>query len=160
MIKIIGIGSPFGEDQAGWKVVEILQHSLATQSDLEIINYDRPGVRLLSYIQNAECVYLIDAVKSGRTQGYIYRLENKKIADLEVILSTHDMGVIQTLQMGAALKMLPKKIILYGIEINELSNDGFISPVIEKSIRVVAHQIKKEVKKKCDNNFSFGVRSS
>ncbi len=145
MIKIIGVGSPFGEDQAGWKVIEILLQFVSTQSGLEMTSYDRPGVRLLSYMQNAECVYLIDAVKSGFTPGYIHRLEDKKIDDFQVKLSTHDLGVIQTLQMGCALNILPKKIILYGIEINEDDNNGLISCVVQEAIQLVSDKIKTEL---------------
>lgn len=141
MIKIIGIGSPFGEDQAGWKVIEILQRTSSLPSKIEITSYDRPGLRLLSYIQNLECVYLIDAVKSGACAGTIHRFENEAINECNTLLSTHDFGVIQTLKMGLALNMLPKKIILYGIEINTSQNDGRISKVTQKSIQLVSEKI-------------------
>jgi hydrogenase maturation protease len=145
VIKIIGIGSPFGEDQAGWKVIEMLQQTLSSQSKIEIVSYDRPGIHLLSYIQNLECVYLIDAVKSGAVAGTIHRFENETINECHTLLSTHDFGVVQTLKMGQALNMLPKKIILYGIEINPAQNDGFISEVTQQAIQLVSEKITHEL---------------
>lgn len=147
-IKIIGVGSPFGEDQAGYKVIKILQKIILPQSGIEIIYYDRPGIRLLSYMQDHECVYLIDAVKSGACAGTIHRFENENINEFNTIMSTHDFGVVQTLQMGFTLKMLPKKIILYGIEINDAQNDGFISLITQKTIHLVVERIKSELNNK------------
>ena len=46
-IKVLGIGSPFGEDQAGWKALEILKSRLSLNAILspyiQIEFHDKPG---------------------------------------------------------------------------------------------------------------------
>ena len=49
-IRIIGIGSPAGEDQAGWWVVDALRGSGALDQlpyAVDTVSLDRPGARLV-----------------------------------------------------------------------------------------------------------------
>lgn len=79
-IKVIGIGSPFGDDQLGFKVIEKLKqdnslnHYIPTYLILE--SHDRPGIRLLELMADCEIAFLIDAVFSGQSVGTLYRLKH------------------------------------------------------------------------------------
>ena len=50
-LRVIGIGSPFGDDQLGWLVVRLLQQHPSlhqfTKDSLELLCSDRPGMYLL-----------------------------------------------------------------------------------------------------------------
>ena len=68
-IKIIGIGSPFGPDQLGWDVVTQLQHTLAEKTNdyqLNFIQCDRPGLRLLEFMQDTDMTILVDAIEQSQ----------------------------------------------------------------------------------------------
>lgn len=148
-IKILGIGSPFGDDQIGWRIVELLkkrkqiQHYISDYLSLEC--HDRPGIRLLELMENANIVYLIDAVIAGNKIGTIYRYENEEIEELKSILSTHGIGIAQTLQLGKALDQLPSRLILYGIEINSVDINYNISLMIEPAIHELVERIEHEI---------------
>ena len=63
-VRIFGIGSPSGDDQAGWLAVDAL---LATNLvDVQIEKMDRPGSNLISLMENASRVILIDGRDLGR----------------------------------------------------------------------------------------------
>ena len=148
MIKIIGIGSPFGEDNISWQVIDLLKKSphLKNQSQpLSIEQYDRPGLRLLDLMANAQMVILIDAVVTGQPVGTLHRLQKKEIQEFKCIFSTHDLGIAQTLKIGEALNMLPQEILLYGIEIDPDNRNTDLTEVLHLAIQETAKRILQEI---------------
>ncbi|HIC7357943.1 TPA: hydrogenase maturation protease [Legionella pneumophila] len=150
LIKVLGIGSPFGEDQAGWLVANCLKTELSKEhyisKTLIIESHDRPGLRLIELMNPAKVVFLIDAVKSGCAPGTIHRLKNNEIFAFQNRLSTHEIGVAEALQIGQSLNDLPEDIILYGIEIDSVAFNATLSKSVEKAMKVVVIQVKKELK--------------
>ncbi len=145
-IKVLGIGSPFGDDQVGWKVVDSLQTSYCDPR-ITIKKLDRPHLRLLDEIGDAEIVYIIDAMKSGGLPGEIRRLTLDDINTVNLQISTHDFGVIQSLQLAAALNQLPKQVILFGIEIGEISQNDTLSEGIHHAISKTATKLIDELQR-------------
>lgn len=129
MIKVLGIGSPFGVDSVGWQVVELLLQSNRLtgyeSQHLQMEWHDRPGIRLLTLMADASHVLMIDAVVSGHPIGTIHRLENQAIEALPNLLSTHDMGVAEVLQLGRALNQLPQHLVLYGMEVDMMRHNEY-----------------------------------
>lgn len=148
-IKVLGIGSPFGDDQAGWKVAEALKKHISMYPHISqqiiIESHDRPGVRLIELMNGASTVFIIDAVKSNSEAGTIHRFKNNDIFESENRLSTHAMGVPEALQLGSALQALPDNIILYGIEIDTIVFGTTLSPRVESAIEQVVVQLKNEI---------------
>lgn len=148
-IKVLGIGSPFGDDQVGWKVAEALKQQISMHANMSqyviIESHDRPGVRLIELMSGASTVFIIDAVKSSSEIGTIHRFKNNEILESENRLSTHDMGVAQALQLGSALNALPDNIILYGIEIDTIVFGSTLSQRVESAIEQVVVQLKNEI---------------
>ncbi|HAT7907683.1 TPA: hydrogenase maturation protease [Legionella pneumophila] len=149
LIKILGIGSHFGDDQVGCLLADCLKTELSKDQYISklvsIESHDRPGLRLIELMNPAKVVFLIDAVKSGCAIGTIHRLKNKEIYAFQNRLSTHEMGVAQALQLGHSLNALPEHIILYGIEIDNIAFNAMLSKPVEKAMRAVVIQIKKEI---------------
>lgn len=150
LIKILGIGSPFGDDQVGCLAADCLKTELSKDQYISklvsIESHDRPGLRLIELMNPAKVVFLIDAVKSGCAIGTIHRLKNKEIYAFQNRLSTHEMGVAQALQLGHSLNALPEHIILYGIEIDSITFNATLSKSVEKAMKAVVIQVKKELK--------------
>ena len=126
-VRIIGIGSPLGDDQIGWRLVDFLRNYKSLQTpvcEISLFALDRPGVQLIEQLLGADIVVLIDAIKSGAAPGTLYRVAN--IGDLEkdLLVSSHGFGVAAALELAAALDVLPEKLLLYGVEIGDA---GFAS---------------------------------
>lgn len=145
LIKVLGLGSPFGDDQAGWRVASGLL-AQAMPAHLIIESHDRPGARLIELMSNVSLVFLIDAVKTGHELGFIHRFKNKEIDDFYPLMSTHDMGVAQALQLGRALDALPKTVILYGIEVDSIALDNVLSKPVQRAIDEVVARLTKELR--------------
>lgn len=120
-VAIIGVGSPFGDDQLGWQAVEWLMHSGLSQRfshmHLAFNQADRPGALLLEQLRGTDAAIIIDAMQSGAVPGTLraFTLE-QLLAQPSGLLSSHAFGVAQTLALGASLGGLPRMLRVLGIE--------------------------------------------
>jgi hydrogenase maturation protease len=161
-IIVVGVGSPYGDDNLGWEVVRQLRLHPKIQQlsvrDVATQCVDRPGIDLLNIINHSDTALIIDAAVSDFPPGTITRLEN---ADIDTVLkstSTHDFGVLETIALGKALNQLPQQLIVLGITIgqeNIVQNDfgqkklllseahmnHFVNLVIEELERLVPEKL-------------------
>jgi hydrogenase maturation protease len=106
MIRIIGIGSPFGDDAAGLVAAQKL--AAAPPPGVEVVAADRPGAALIELLDSADAVILIDAVHSGARPGTVYDLDLRALPqDAIGLVSSHDLGVIEAVQLASALGRAP-----------------------------------------------------
>ncbi len=151
MIKILGIGSPYGDDKVGWMVIDnILKEQEKFKNNipnrLVIEKHDRPGMHLLELMRGAYMVYLVDAVISSKPIGTIHKLYKNEIKELKSVLTTHDVGIAQALEIGEAISSLPKEIIFYGVEIDFASiSTNNLSSLVEIASQEVARRINIEI---------------
>ncbi len=116
MIRIIGIGSPFGDDAAGLEAARRL--AAAPPPGTEIIAADRPGSDLIDLLDGAEAAILIDAVRSGSAPGTLHDLDLRDLpASGGRLASSHDLGVADAVRLAATLGKAPQRGRLLGIEI-------------------------------------------
>jgi len=148
-LKVFGIGSPFGDDRIGWVVVEMLKQKSELipyiSKSLYLENLDRPCVELLDSMRGTKIVILIDAIKSGSPLGTIHQYENPQFENNLNLFSTHSMGVMQTLQLGAALNDLPEQLFLYGIEIGHINYGEIVSGSIYAAASSLAETITSKI---------------
>lgn len=134
-VRILGIGSPFGDDQAGWRVIEALERSKLLNEfvggEVSTHSCDRPGSRLLESLRGAAFAIVIDAVQAGSAPGTVHRLDAWGIADDPRLLSSHGFGLASALALGEALGELPDEVIVYGIEIGEIAAAQPFEPLTE-----------------------------
>lgn len=148
-LLILGIGSPFGDDRLGWEVVQGLQQKKTLQvysaEQLQFMSCDRPGLNLLDLMQQAKTVFLIDAVRTGAKVGSLLYLENEEIKTINSIQSTHEFGLANTIEMGKNLHLLPKNLVLYGIEVNELKFQFEVTEPIRAAIHALIIRIERDI---------------
>ena len=147
-VAIIGVGSPTGDDQAGWWVAHALQRSgppdrLACQ--ISIVALDRPGAGLVCYLAGVDVAVLIDAVQSGNAPGTIHRVDDLASIRKEPLVSSHGLGVASALALASALDALPATLVLYGIEIGNASFDAVPSAAVSIAAASLATRINAEV---------------
>ncbi|MBL3529409.1 MAG: hydrogenase maturation protease [gamma proteobacterium endosymbiont of Lamellibrachia anaximandri] len=113
MIRVIGIGSPFGADQLGWLAIEALQD--VALPDMELIRLDRPGSGLLRYFEDVERVLLIDAVATDSEPGEVKLLNPADLSQSSCLTSSHGFGVAEALVLAKTLETLPAELWVAGI---------------------------------------------
>lgn len=115
MIRVVGIGSPFGDDQAGWRVVELLRNRLAP--DIDLVALDRPGAALVSWMQGADWFILIDALGPDGSPGRVRRIDPDAIVPPPGGTSSHGLDLGEAIRLAEALGCRPRHLDIFGIEI-------------------------------------------
>jgi hydrogenase maturation protease len=133
-LKIICIGSPFGDDQFGaWVYGEL--RALIDPKSAELIYLDRPSTRLIGELDGVEHLILIDAVKCGAAIGTVLRIEGENIyRHLARHTSTHGFGVADALKLAERLGQLPPKILLIGVEVGKTDTLAPLSHQVHASL--------------------------
>ena len=117
-VRILGIGSPSGDDQAGWLVVDaLLAGGMQAGEVLVIEKLDRPGAGLIGLLGGADRVILVDAMQSHGRPGRLARFDEEDWPRYGHGLSSHGFGVLAALTLARELDGLPSRLELYGIEI-------------------------------------------
>lgn len=138
-VRILGIGSPAGDDQAGWLVVDALQD--ARQEGVDLDKLDRPGASLIPLFAGVSRLILIDAMRAGGQAGDIRRFASEDWPAYGQGLSSHGFGVLDALLLARELDALPARVDLYGIEIGT----ACLSETATAPVRHAARQLAGEI---------------
>lgn len=119
-LRVIGIGSPFGDDAVGFRAIERLRKERSLfPAGTELLVLDRPGSRLIPLLENSKAVVLIDAMQSGQRPGTVQSLQLHDLLSQAEHPSSHTLGVAEALALAKALSSLPESLLIYGIEASE-----------------------------------------
>lgn len=141
-MSILGIGSPAGDDQAGWLTVDaLLAGGLRAGDELAILKLDRPGPSLVNHLQNTDRVILVDAMQTGGRPGRILRFDEENWPSYSQGLSSHGFGVVDALLLARALGVLPPQLDVYGIEIGAACPGGQAGSEIKAAACQIAQRI-------------------
>ena len=141
-VLILGIGSPSGDDQAGWLVANALKEMGADSiADVVVDKLDRPGANLVARFESADHVVLIDAMQSGEAIGTIRRFAQRDWPAYSGGLSSHGFGVLGALLLARELGGLPERVDLYGIEIASANPGEVPGEAIRAAAQSLARQI-------------------
>ncbi|MEW8506110.1 MAG: hydrogenase maturation protease [Candidatus Thiodiazotropha sp.] len=117
MIRVLGIGSPFGADQLAWQAIDHL-----AELDLqgcELLKLDRPGSQVVSYFQGVEEVVIIDALRSSESPGGVRAIDLESLHQEACLTSSHGFGVVDAVALAERLGELPSRLSVIGIETGE-----------------------------------------
>jgi hydrogenase maturation protease len=116
VIRIIGIGSQFGDDAVGLQVARILAQ--APPPCCEVIVADRPGADLIELLDDVDAAILIDAVRSGAPPGTLHELSFDELSRSTIrFVSSHELGVAASVQLARKLGRAPILGKVLGIEV-------------------------------------------
>jgi hydrogenase maturation protease len=114
---VAGLGSPHGDDQVGWWIVEMLgrRHDLPAQ-----LVKVHEATQLLDHAVNCERLIVVDGCRSGSPLGSITRLNwpDERIAQ-QHSHSTHGVGLCDALLLAARLDRMPSHVEIFGVEISQ-----------------------------------------
>lgn len=142
-VRILGIGSPSGDDQAGWLTVDALRAAGLDEIDIEKL--DRPGANLIPQLENASRVILIDAMQGNVRVGEIQHFDQKDWPDYGHGLSSHGFGVLAALSLARELGSLPPRLDLYGIGIGPVLPGEESGPAVQAAAQRLAATILKSL---------------
>lgn len=112
ILKVIGIGSPLGDDRLGWEAAQ----SLRDLDGISVTCLDRPGPALIHALEGETAVVLLDAMEADLPPGCVRVLRAADLIPEGDAVSSHDLGVASALALGRALGTLPERLWLMGVQ--------------------------------------------
>ena len=138
MIRVVGVGSPAGDDGVGLEVARRL--AARPPAGAEVCAVDRRGPALLDLLDGADAVIVIDAARSGAPLGTVHELPLAAVPrDARAPLSSHGVGVQAALALADALgRTLPSGVVL-AVEGADLQS---MSPAVCDAIDAVEARVR------------------
>ncbi len=143
---IVGVGSVLrGDDALGIRVIDELEKELLPD-DITLYSGDISGLDLLKAFPGNERVVIIDAAEMGEAPGTIKVFNFKDIekADFKDVVSTHGMGLLETLTIGEKIG-LDADITIIGVQPENIDHSLELSDLIKSKIPEVIQAVKKAV---------------
>jgi hydrogenase maturation protease len=137
-VRLIGIGSPHGDDAVGWEVVRRLQSRLSNKNGIHLHRL-HGGNGLLHLLDGTRSLLLIDAAITGSRPGTIHRWTwpDERLA-IQPPGSTHGLGLAETLRLAETLGLLPPTVAIIAIEGRENAPGTDLEPVIASLVEQLA----------------------
>jgi hydrogenase maturation protease len=126
-IRIIGVGTPFGDDAAGPSVVRHLASGRPLPRGVEAVPCARP-LDLVELLDGTDGAVLVDATRSGQAPGTVHEPATDELSEARPV-SSHGLGVREALAMAEALGRAPRRIAIIGIEAASTTGEGLSRPV-------------------------------
>jgi hydrogenase maturation protease len=145
-IVIIGVGNPWRRDDgAGWTAADLAGARLG--SGAAVVHSDGEPARLIDDWTDADLAVVVDAVRNGGAPGQIYRLDAGAVAVAPASRPTgsHALGVADAVRLGAAVGLLPRRLVVFGIEVADTSPGRGLSIDVARAAHTVAHSIEHEI---------------
>lgn len=118
-VRVIGIGSPHGADQAGWLVADALQHSeLPARLPAGTVSFSQClfPAQLWQLVDGCDLAILIDAVCAE--PGTVVEVDSGDLTNRKALHSTHGIGVGEALALIPALTDRPPRVVLIGVGVD------------------------------------------
>lgn len=149
-VLFVGLGSPHGDDQVGWRVAE----SLRVQGQIDVRQAAIPA-DLLHWLDHIEALYLCDACRGRGTIGSLHRWAYRRgesgrvelLAAVARLRSTgsHNLGLGQVLDLAERLGILPEVIVLWAVEGGSFGMGQPLSSELKKQLPGIVHTIEYEI---------------
>jgi hydrogenase maturation protease len=139
---VVGIGNAFrGDDDAGLAVARLMKQE--QPAGVVILELNNNVTALIDHLPGYDVAMIVDATKSGSSPGTIHRIDASAtpLSEPETTRSTHGMTVGSMLELARAQRILPKKVLVYGIEGKQFEHGTPLAPEVEKAVRIVAQMI-------------------
>ncbi len=112
-----------------------------------VIEHTGDGAALMELWKDADSVVVIDAVLSGAAPGTVSRFD-AALRPLPASMfrdSTHAFGLAEAVELSRALKQLPRRLIVYGVEAKNFEAGTNLSPAIEFALPTVVERVLQEL---------------
>jgi len=144
-VRVICVGSPFGDDAVGLRAAPLLERAL-DPGQVQVSCHDRPGVRLLQSLEGAHRAVLVDGVRSGAAPGTLHRLEGEAIyRQLARHTSSHGFGLAEAIALAVQLGYAPHHLVLHGIEIESVGPQETLGEAVEAALPGLVAAVRAEI---------------
>jgi hydrogenase maturation protease len=158
-LLVLGLGNLLcGDDGVGPVAVQWLLSEYAVPDGVSVLDGGTLGLSLLPYIEDAEQVLLVDAIRADQPPGSLVRLDGDDVATAVVArLSVHQVGVADVLDAARWRDRYPARLTLLGLVPQTLELGMERSPAVAAQLPVLIDRIVAEAH---DLGYDFHPKAS
>ncbi len=144
-VVVIGVGNRMmGDDAVGPLVIDRLVGRLP--EPVALVESVGDATHLLDTWRDARLAVVVDAVVSGGVPGAVHRIDGKAgFPSSWRSASTHLIGVVEAVELGDAVDMLPDELIVFGIEIDRVEAGVTLTTEVAAAVEQVADLVVEEI---------------
>jgi hydrogenase maturation protease len=148
-VRVIGVGNDYrGDDAAGLVVARAVRARVPHGVDVHEARGD--ATDLIHLWSGATRVVVVDAMRSGAPAGTVVRLDARDLdgwpgGSVAARASSHALGVLEAVTLARTLGLLPRALVVYGIEGESFGVGEALSPGVARILPSVVDRIVNEV---------------
>jgi len=133
-----------GDDGVGPIVIDRLAGQLP--ESVALVESVGDATHLLDTWRDTRLTVVVDAVVSGGVPGSVHRIEGKLgFPSSWRSASTHLIGLVEAIDLGGAVDMLPDELVVYGIEIDKVEPGVRLAPEVDIAADEVVKLVSAEI---------------
>jgi hydrogenase maturation protease len=142
-LLVLGLGNVLlGDDGVGAVAVAHLQDRYEPAVGVRVLDGGTLGLSLLPYLEDAEAVILVDAIRADQPAGTIVRLDGDQVAPaVATRLSPHQVGVTDLLDGARWLERYPARLVLLGLVPDSMELCVGLSPAVARGVPALVDRI-------------------
>jgi hydrogenase maturation protease len=147
-LLVLGLGNVLLQDDGvGAAAVSLLSRRYDAPSGVRVLDGGTLGLALLPYLETADALFLIDAVRTDGRPGGIVRLDGEDVAPaVATRLSPHQVGVADLLDGARWLERYPGRVILLGLVPHSMDLAVGLTPDVQAALPALVECIVDEAR--------------
>jgi hydrogenase maturation protease len=144
---VLALGSPLrGDDGAGLAVLNYLAE-MSLPGWITLRDGGTPGFETVLLIQGYRRVIIVDAAQMGLLPGEwrCFEPDTVELGAANLWGTLHNAGLAEVLSLASALGILPPKIIIYGIQPEDIGWEQRLSAAVRTAVLAVGAAILNEL---------------
>ena len=158
-LLVLGLGNLLLEDDGvGSTAVALLNDRYVAPDGAHVFDGGTLGLALLPYLEDADAVILVDAVRSDAAPGTFVRLDGDEVPPAVAMrLSPHQVGVADLLDGARWLDRYPRRLVLLGLVPASMELAVGLSPAVRPALPDLVERIIDEARQL---GFDFRLRTA
>ena len=142
-LLVLGLGNVLlGDDGLGAVAVHLLTRRYQVPDGVTVLDGGTLGLALLPYLEDAEAVILVDAIRADGPPGGFVRITGEEVAPaVSTRLSPHQIGVADLLDGARWHHRYPQRLVLLGLVPARLELGVKRSPAVEAAIPELVERV-------------------
>jgi hydrogenase maturation protease len=135
-LLVLGLGNLLlGDDGVGSAAIALLLDRYRPPRGVRVLDGGTLGLSLLPYLDEADAVLLVDAIRADAPPGSLVRLDGEQVAPaVATRLSPHQIGVSDLLDGARWLDRYPRQLVLLGIVPESMELTVGLTPHVARSL--------------------------
>jgi hydrogenase maturation protease len=157
MLRVVGIGSPHGDDQVGWRLIGELAGMDHLRVRAEVL---ATPLDILNDLAGVDTLVVVDACDAGLAPGGVLIRDWPWPCEERGKASSHGLGIEAVLRLAEQLGRIPSRVVLFGVQTNRLEESPDLSGALAGVLPGIEDQLQALIRELCYNHPSLNGHSA